>query len=676
MKYFSALAGCVSLSGASPVDTVEQAFDAFIQTYDRKYEDDADKQAHFEIFKEHFLHIESENAKSNSFKLAINGFSDQSPEEFNSQRFGLSSPSQAKLWEGKPHLGTDEYSGAPLPASVDWNDLGAVTPVKDQKQCGSCWAFSTTGALEGAYKLASGQLVSLSEQHLIACNTGGANTGCSGGDMDDAFTYLENHGGGLCTEDTYPYENKDGTCSESSCSVAIPSTSMVGFKDVPVGDEAALMEAVVQQPVSVAIQANQINFQSYHSGIVTKECGSKVDHGVLLVGYGTDNGIDYWRIKNSWGSNWGENGFVRLERGVRKDGQCGITTMSSYPVLNTTDIMSYIAQQGGGEDAEDSDEYRLAFDNFINQYDKVYESAADKESHFDVFKSSLQYVESENAKNLSYTVKINSFADQSVEEIKSKRLGLSSPTRSHQRLWAGMPYLGMDFYSGEELPSRIDWTEQGAVTPVKDQGSCGSCWTFSTTGALEGAWQTATGNLIALSEQQLVDCCKTDGDAGCAGGDMDSAFTYLESHHICSEESYVYTGTNSACNEDTCSEVISQGSVIGFKDVPAQDEHALMEAVAQQPVAIAVQANQKPFKMYNSGIVTQNCSGQVDHAVLCVGYGTEDGVDYWKIKNSWGNTWGEDGYVRIQRGVTGAGECGIDVMPSYPVLHLSDIVHV
>jgi len=671
MIYFAALAGCVGVTSANPLVNVEQAFDAFIEKYDRKYEDGIDRQVHFEIFKTHILHIESENAKSNSFKLAINGFSDQSPEEFTSHRFGLSSPSKEKMWGGKPHLGTDEYSGAPLPASVDWSEQGAVTPVKDQKQCGSCWAFSTTGALEGAYKLAAGKLVSLSEQHLISCNKGSGNDGCHGGDMDTAFAYLENHG--LCAEDSYPYENKDSTCAESSCDVVIPSTSMSGFKDVPINDEEALMEAVAQQPVSIAIEADQINFQSYQSGILTKECGSKIDHGVLLVGYGTENGTNYWRIKNSWGSHWGEQGFVRVERGLPKAGQCGITSMSSYPVLNTTDIEIYAANQQSGEE---SNLYRQAFEDFINQYDKVYQSSADKETHFDAFKTSLQYVEAENAKNHPYTLKINSFADQAVEEFKSNRLGLSSPTRSHQKLWKGMPYLGMDFYSGEELPSRVDWTEQGAVTPVKDQGQCGSCWTFSSTGSLEGAWHAATGKLVALSEQQLVDCCKTDGDSGCAGGDMDSAFTYLESHRVCSEESYGYKAMNGVCQEDTCSEVIPQGSVIGFKDVPPQDEHALMEAVAQQPVSIAVQADQKPFKMYDSGILSQSCEASVDHAVLCVGYGTEDGVDYWKIKNSWGDSWGEGGYVRIRRGVTGAGECGIDVMPSYPVLHLSEIIQV
>jgi len=666
MKYLAAFAGGFILSNANPLENIEEEFEAFIQKYDRKYEDEADRQMHFEIFTKHFLHIESENAKSNSFKLAINGFSDQSPQEFKSHRFGLSSPSKAKLWGSKPHLGTHEYSGKPLPASVDWNDQGAVTPVKDQKSCGSCWAFSTTGAMEGAWKLATGNLVSMSEQHLVSCDTAGGDDGCNGGDMDTAFTFLESNG--ICSEDSYPYENGSGVC-KSSCSVVVPAASMKGFKDVPVNDEKALMEAVAQQPVSVAIEADQINFQSYNSGILTKECGSGIDHGVLLVGYGAEDGIDYWRIKNSWGSSWGENGFVRLERGLGEDGQCGITTMSSYPVLEESNPQ-------GGEDVEGVDKYRQAFENFISQYDKTYQSSSDKELHFVAFKTSMQFVESENAKNLSYTLKINSFADQTVDEFTGKRLGLSSPTRSHKKLWKGMPYLGMDFYSGEELPSRVDWVEQGAVTPVKDQGQCGSCWTFSTTGSLEGAWQSVSGDLVSLSEQQLVDCCKVDGDSGCGGGDMDSAFTYFESHRICSEESYTYKQTNGACQEDACSEVIPKGGVIGFKDVPANDEHALMEAVAQQPVSVAVQAGQKPFQMYDSGILTQNCSAQVDHAVLLVGYGTEDGVDYWKIKNSWGATWGEDGYLRLKRGVAGDGECGIDVMPSYPVLHLSEVIEV
>jgi len=260
---------------------------------------------------------------------------------------------------------------------------------------------------------------------------------------------------------------------------------------------------------------------------------------------------------------------------------------------------------------------------------------------------------------------VTEFADKKPHEFHFDHVGCMTKS---QKPWSSLPYLGRaEFKAGSTLPSSIDWTSKGAVTDPKNQGKCGSCWSFSTTGALEGAWQIASGHLVSLSEQQLVDCAK-NGNMGCQGGSMDLAFSYLEKHDVCSEDSYPYLAVQGTCHQTNCSKVVPKGSITGFKDVSAQDMDALMQAVSEQPVSVAIEADQMAFQLYKGGILSQECGTKLDHGVLLVGYGTENGVDYWKVKNSWGAQWGENGYIRMKRGVPGAGECGIKDQPSYPIV--------
>jgi C1A family cysteine protease len=283
-----------------------------------------------------------------------------------------------------------------------------------------------------------------------------------------------------------------------------------------------------------------------------------------------------------------------------------------------------------------------------------------------VFATNLETIDRENAKGNTFTLGITPYADMTGEEFAAMYTGVG-----HEEAKPNAT-LGVRAYSGADLPEEVDWTKEGAVTPVKDQAQCGSCWAFSSTGALEGAWAIATGHLVSLSEQQLVDCAKFKyGNMGCSGGLQPRAFKYVEGNAICSEAEYPYTARSSvfgSCKAASCgTPALPKGALTGFQ-YTARTEESLMEALSRQPVAVSLEADRDIFHLYSGGVVQgAGCGTTLDHAVLPVGYGTTpEGVRYWKVKNSWSTTWGEEGYVRIVRGTD---ECGIlNGPPVYPVV--------
>ncbi|KAF9590292.1 hypothetical protein IFM89_032300 [Coptis chinensis] len=636
----------------------------------------------FKKFQENVAYIESvNNAGNRPYKLSVNKFTNLTNEEFKAVRNGYKRTSSLeKSSDGL--LSFRHANVSVVPSSMDWRKKGAVTPVKDQGECGSCWAFSAVAATEGINQLKRGKLISLSVQELVDCDVKGEDHGCQGGFMGDAFQFIQQNKG-LAAEATYPYKGVHSTCNKAASHAAKKAAShaaqIKGYENVPVNSEKALLKAVASQP--------------------------DLNHAVTAVGYGVSvDGTKYWLVKNSWGSGWGENGYIRMQRDVSAmEGWRVGLYQSSYIALAT--LLGLSSASRALPEVSMLEKY----EQWMIRYGRVYNDATEQETRFQIYKENVERIEALNrAGNRSYTLSVNAFfkkkkkksvnafVDQTNEEFKAARngyKGFSSPAKPFQ----ATPFR---YENVTAVPSSMDWRKKGAVTPVKDQGQCGnllyleiltsfhninpsfsikhvsscpllrkskvhctlltceisrSCSAFSAVAAMEGATQLKTGKLISLSEQELVNCDTKGVDQGCEGGEMDDAFLFVQCNKgIASETTYPYTAADNTCN--TKEEASHAAEISGHEDVPRNSEVALLKAVANQPIAVAIDAGGPDFQFYSSGVFTGQCGTDLDHGVTAVGYDvSDDGTKYWLVKNSWGSAWGENGYIRMQRDVSTKG---------------------
>ncbi|GIZ03769.1 procathepsin L [Caerostris extrusa] len=334
MTYTSNTVVCSSAFCVGPLSNeLHSLWDVYKNVYNKTYSNVEDTARRI-IWQNNIQKIQKHNLEAelnmHSFKLGVNHFTDRVKQEMTrSTGLKMSNRTGDRTFFMAP-------SNVVYPNHVDWREKGLVTEVKDQGDCGSCWAFSATGSLEGQHKRKTGKLVSLSEQNLLDCAEKG-NHGCGGGVIDFAFEFIKKQGG-IDTEESYPYLAKQYPGSLTKVLVnskeKTVGATLTGYVDVEEENEIALMQAVATVgPVSVGIHAGSYGFMNYKSGIYdVEDCNSEdLNHGVLVVGYGSEKGKDYWIVKNSWGSKWGEDGYIRMVR--NKKNQCGIASIPSYPLV-------------------------------------------------------------------------------------------------------------------------------------------------------------------------------------------------------------------------------------------------------------------------------------------------------------------------------------------------------
>jgi len=295
----------------------------------KQYYSNEDELSRRTIWETNRNYVQNHNKQAHmfGFTLAMNKFADMESKEF-AQMYN--SYMHSFIESRSRELFVPTVSVADVPDSMDWRQKGYVTPVKDQDQCGSCWAFSATGSLEGQHFNATGKLVSLSEQNLIDCSRPEGNVGCNGGLMDDAFRYIIKNGG-IDTEASYPYKAHDDWCKYKARNRGATISSYVDIKQWSESDLQVAVGTV--GPISAAIDASSIMFQLYEGGVYyDRMCSqTRLDHGVLVVGYGSEWNKDYWLVKNSWGKKWGQNGYIKMAR--NRNNHCGIATGASFPIV-------------------------------------------------------------------------------------------------------------------------------------------------------------------------------------------------------------------------------------------------------------------------------------------------------------------------------------------------------
>ncbi|KAM9311852.1 uncharacterized protein PAF06_009718 [Gastrophryne carolinensis] len=541
------------------------------------------------------------------YSKAVNKFADMTQEERSSRSCFSAKGKQVK--QNFP-VRTD-FNNVNLPESVDWRDSNCISRVRDQGGfCGSCWAFSVVGVVEAHNCIRTKELVELSEQQLVDCD--GSNEGCCGGMPRNALNYVAEYGIMKATD--YEYSQKKFTClykPESALKFNVTKSYILP------GEGNMASAVALEGPVTVGLDASS-DLMEYNGGIFTGSCTNQANHAVIIIGYGTekkdgtDEATDYWIVRN----------------------RMHISKVASIwlALVICTCAAQFLDDEWSA--------WKL-------KHGKMYTSTEEEILRRKAWEDNWHMIQNHNEladKGLTtYRMAMNHFGDMTREKLKSRSCLLTTgypsnvPTQTYGLL--------------TNVPDHVDWRDSDCMTPAKNQGSfCGSCWAFATVGVLESRLCIKGQELLNLSEQHLVDC--DTEDYGCCGGLPVLALIYVEEYGIMKTEEYQYAGKKLSCSYDSDKAIILNTTKVYL----LRDEHNMASSVAHEgPITVGFGVDLE-FQFYSEGVYDGDCASQANHAIIIVGYGTEKDEekgdqDYWIIKNSWSEEWGEKGFGKIKRNV-------------------------
>ncbi|KAF5282973.1 hypothetical protein FQA39_LY04844 [Lamprigera yunnana] len=591
------------------------------------------------------------------------------------------------------------------PGNIDWRRLNCMSNVRYQAKCSASFSFATTAAIEAHICYKTGKRYALSPQNLIDCTIAPPfeNSGCDGGALEPTYDYVVNVG--INTEDDYVYE---GTVSKCKFNKDKSIGKLKDYVSIDEGDEET-MEYVLNNygPITVGLDATHESFRYYGGGIYYEpKCKSSIEslnHAVLLIGYGIESdGQKYWLIRNSYGTSWGtmvmekypEMYSLSNSMSIKKikdpvaerspcqwKGRVGICELSGALVVLLLGI--YIIQTGNSQlhiprpletvsiitkpIRTTVKLFTKQFSEFKNLFNKKYSSKEEEEKRLNIFSQNhVKILEFKKLSKLPFVVKVNEFCDLISSEFNKLLNGLKI------KPYKGTPPLKTVTNAQETPIDEFDWRTKGIVTPIRNQGECASCYAFAATAAIESHNAIKTGKQITVSPQDLVDCSLSDPyeNYGCDGGSLEPAYDFIKDHGVVSDKSYPYTAeTGEECKRKKDNVA---ANIKGYSLVEEGNDEALKEALVKYgPIPVGINAGFESFQFYGGGIYYEDkCKPgieNINHAVLLVGYGENNLHEkYWLIKNSYGPSWGENGYGKIARNVTN--HCGISTYAVFPEL--------